>query len=117
MHVLLEAEKEASARTRNKFFELSTVPRNRREMLASTIVMFMQQFCGINAIAYYSSNIFVQGGFSQTSALIASFGFSAVNFVFAGPAIWTIDTFGRRNLLLVSFPLMAAMLLMTSFAL
>ena len=40
-----------------------------------------------------------------------------MNFVFAGPAIWTIDTFRRRNLLLVSFPLMALMLLMTGFAL
>ncbi len=59
----------------------------------------------------------MQSGFSQTAALLASFGFGAVNFVFAGPAIWTIDTFGRRNLLLVSFPLMAVMLLMTGFAL
>ncbi|TBU25760.1 hypothetical protein BD311DRAFT_808927 [Dichomitus squalens] len=116
MHVLLEAENEISALTGNKFLQLFTVPRNRRAVLASSIVMFMQQFCGINAIAYYSSTIFVQGGFSQTSALIASFGFGAVNFVFAGPAVWTIDTFGRRNLLLVSFPLMAAMLLMTGFA-
>ncbi|KAI1783044.1 hypothetical protein LXA43DRAFT_977304 [Ganoderma leucocontextum] len=116
MHVLLEAEKEVSARTRNKFLELFRLPRNRRATLASAIVMFMQQFCGVNAIAYYSSNIFVQGGFSQTSALIASFGFGAVNFVFAAPAVWTIDAFGRRNLLLVSFPLMAAMLLMTGFA-
>ncbi|KAI0767794.1 hypothetical protein C8Q74DRAFT_1370501 [Fomes fomentarius] len=116
IHVLLEAEKAVSSQHRNKFLELYTVPRNRRATLASSICMFMQQFCGINAIAYYSSNIFVQGGFSQTSALLASFGFGAVNFVFAGPAIWTIDTFGRRNLLLVSFPLMALMLLMTGFA-
>ena len=79
--------------------------------------MFMQQFCGVNAIAYYSSNIFVEGGFSQTSAILASFGFGAVNFVFAGPAVWTIDTFGRRNLLLVSFPTMAAMMLLICFAL
>ncbi|KAH9934461.1 uncharacterized protein BXZ73DRAFT_45706 [Epithele typhae] len=116
IHVLLEAEKEVDRKTRNKFLELWTIPRNRRASIASTIVMFMQQFCGVNAIAYYSSNIFVQGGFSQTSALLASFGFGAVNFVFAGPAVWTIDTFGRRNLLLVSFPLMAIFLLMTGFA-
>ncbi|PIL24778.1 MFS general substrate transporter [Ganoderma sinense ZZ0214-1] len=116
IHVLLEAEKEVSRSTRHKFLELFTVPRNRRATLASSIVMFMQQFCGVNAIAYYSSNIFVIGGFSQTAALLASFGFGAVNFVFAAPAVWTIDTFGRRNLLLVSFPLMAAMLLMTGFA-
>ncbi|TFK86318.1 general substrate transporter [Polyporus arcularius HHB13444] len=116
IHVLLEEEKRLSKNTQNKFLELFTVPRNRRATLASSIIMFMQQFCGINAIAYYSSNIFVQSGFSQTAALLASFGFGAVNFVFAGPAIWTIDTFGRRNLLLVSFPLMAVMLLMTGFA-
>ena len=70
MHVLLEAEKEVNSRTGNKFLELFTVPRNRRATLASAIVMFMQQFCGINAIAYYSSNIFVQGGFSRTSTLV-----------------------------------------------
>ena len=109
-------EKEIETR-RNPLVSLFTIPRNRRAALASFIVMFMQQLCGINAIAYYSSNIFVIGGFSQTAALLASFGFGAVNFVFAGPAVWTIDTFGRRNLLLVSFPLMALMLLMTGFAL
>ncbi|KAH9934522.1 uncharacterized protein BXZ73DRAFT_89586 [Epithele typhae] len=116
IHVLLEAEKEADRRTRNKFLELFTVPRNRRATLASGIVMFMQQFCGINAIAYYSSNIFVQGGLGVHNALIASWGYGMINFVFAGPAVWTIDTFGRRNLLLVSFPLMAFFLLMTGFA-
>ncbi|RPD60523.1 hypothetical protein L226DRAFT_570024 [Lentinus tigrinus ALCF2SS1-7] len=116
IHVLLEAEREVNKRAPNRFLELFTVPRNRRATLASSILMFMQQFCGVNAIAYYSSNIFVQGGFSQTAALLASFGFGAINFVFAGPAVWTIDTFGRRNLLLISFPLMAVTLLMTGFA-
>lgn len=43
--------------------------------------------------------------------MIASFGFGLVNFVFAWPAIWTIDTFGRRTLLLFTFPNMAWSLL------
>jgi MFS family permease len=34
-------------------------------------------------------------------------GFGIINFLFAIPAIWTIDTFGRRNLLLATFPFMA----------
>lgn len=38
-------------------------------------------------------------------------GFGLVNFVFAWPAIWTIDTFGRRTLLLFTFPQMAWTLL------
>jgi MFS family permease len=34
-------------------------------------------------------------------------GFGIINFLFALPAIWTIDSFGRRSLLLSTFPLMA----------
>lgn len=41
IHVLLEAEKEVNLKTRNKFLELFTIPRNRRATLASSIVMFM----------------------------------------------------------------------------
>lgn len=47
MHVLLEAERETmSMGTRNQIAELFTVRRNRNAMVASEIVMFMQQFCG-----------------------------------------------------------------------
>ena len=112
---MLEAEKEIKS-DQNGFLQLFTVPRNRRAALASTIVMFMQQFCGVNVIAYYSSNIFSQAGFSNIKALIASWGFGMLNWVFAIPAIYTIDTFGRRNLLLTTFPLMSIFLLMTGFA-
>lgn len=58
-------------------------------------------------IAYYSTQIFKDAGFSRSQALLASFGTGVVNWLFALPAIWTIDTFGRRNLLLVTFPLMS----------
>jgi MFS family permease len=43
--------------------------------------------------------------------LLASWGFGLVNFVFAWPAVWTIDTFGRRGLLLFTFPNMCWTLL------
>ncbi|KAK7685296.1 hypothetical protein QCA50_011659 [Cerrena zonata] len=115
IHVLLEAEKGIST-GRNRIVELFTVPRNRRALQASTIVMFMQQFCGVNAIAYYSTNIFTQSGFTQVNALLASWGFGMVNWLFAFPAVYTIDTFGRRNLLLTTFPLMSIFLLMSGFA-
>jgi len=71
--------------------------------------------CGINIIAFYSSTIFVDAGYSTRSALLASFGFGLVNFTFAFPAVWTIDTFGRRNLLLFTFPNMAWCLLAAGF--
>ncbi|KAF2267306.1 hypothetical protein CC78DRAFT_541754 [Lojkania enalia] len=115
MAELLKAEENMKI-GQSKVKELWTVPRNRRAMLASEIVMFMQQFCGVNVIAYYSSSIFVQSGFSNQSALAASLGFGIINFLFAIPAVYTIDTFGRRNLLLTTFPFMAIFLLFTGFS-
>lgn len=112
MHTLLEAESELSS-GKQKLKEMFTVGRNRRAMIGSEIVMFMQQFCGINVIAYYSSSIFLSAGFATSKALLASLGFGIVNFLFALPAVYTIDTFGRRNLLLTTFPLMALALIFT----
>ena len=94
-----------------RFTQLFTIPRVRRATVASGIVMLAQQMCGINIIAFYSSTIFEQAGASATGALLASFGFGLVNFIFAWPAIWTIDTYGRRTLLLFTFPMMAWTLL------
>ncbi|KAN0077791.1 Sugar transporter domain containing protein [Elaphomyces granulatus] len=115
MHTLLEAESHMRL-GQNKVVELLNVPRNRRALIASEIVMFMQQFCGVNVIAYYSSEIFLQANFSQISALSASLGFGLVNWLFAIPAVYTIDTFGRRNLLLTTFPLMSLSLFFTGFS-
>ncbi|KAL0581833.1 hypothetical protein V5O48_000201 [Marasmius crinis-equi] len=95
----------------SRFFELFTVPRVRRATTASFVVMIAQQMCGINIIAFYSSTIFVEAKYTIQQSLLASFGFGLVNWVFAFPAVWTIDTFGRRNLLLFTFPNMAWSLL------
>lgn len=71
-----------------RFFELFTVPRVRRATLASWVVMIAQQMCGINIIAFYSSTIFFQAGYTTRDALLASWGFGLVNWLFAFPAIW-----------------------------
>jgi len=99
-----------------RFIELFTIPRVRRATLASFTVMIAQQMCGINIIAFYSSTVFQNAGASVTSSLLASWGFGLVNFVFAWPAVFTIDTWGRRTLLLFTFPQMAWTLLGTGFS-
>ncbi|PSR90503.1 and other transporter-domain-containing protein [Coniella lustricola] len=117
MQIGLEAERKAmSMGKHNRIKELITVRRNRNAMVASEIVMYLQQFCGVNVIAYYSSEIFLDANFTETSALAASLGFGIINFLFAIPAIYTIDTFGRRNLLLTTFPLMSICLFFTGFS-
>ena len=112
---LLEIET-AERSGRNLWEEFFTVKRNRRAAQSSFFVMFMQQFCGVNVIAYYSTQIFMDAGFTRPNALLVSFGTGVTNWLFAIPAIYTIDTFGRRNLLLVTFPLMAICLLWAGFS-
>ncbi|OAA67205.1 Sugar/inositol transporter [Niveomyces insectorum RCEF 264] len=118
MHTLLEAEREVLVKGGGTSVvkEILTVPRNRNAMIASEIVMFMQQFCGVNVLAYYSSQIFLDANLSEVNALGASVGWGVINWLFAIPAIYTIDTFGRRNLLLVTFPLMALFMLFAGFS-
>ncbi|KAJ7447846.1 hypothetical protein FB451DRAFT_1103358 [Mycena latifolia] len=113
----LAAEDSARAGTTygGRILELFTVPRLRRATLASGIVMAAQQLSGIGIIAFYSSTIFTQAGYSAQAALTASVGFGAVNFVCAFPALKTIDKFGRRNLLLATLPNMAWCLFAAAF--
>ncbi|KAJ5605578.1 hypothetical protein N7510_008359 [Penicillium lagena] len=117
MHSQLQMEASLVNRTSNyfkRFTELFTIPRNRRAVVASFVVMMSQQMCGVNIISYYSSSIFSSAGASTLAALLFSFGFGAINFVFAFPAVKLIDQFGRRSLLLVTFPLMTITLIGTA---
>ncbi|OHF04679.1 hypothetical protein CORC01_00150 [Colletotrichum orchidophilum] len=113
-HKLLEIE--TKARGGRNWKDFFTVRRNRRAALSSYFTMIMQQFCGINAMMYYSTNIFETSGFDRSTALLTSMGMGLINWLFALPAFYTIDTFGRRNLLLVTFPLMSLCLFFTGFS-
>ncbi|OAQ67318.1 sugar porter (SP) family MFS transporter [Pochonia chlamydosporia 170] len=117
-YVGVELEREANKGKNlfTQFVELFTVPRNRRATLASWIVMFGQQFCGVNIIAYYSTNIFLDSGFDINAALLVSMGTGILNFFFAIPALFTIDRWGRRNLLLFTFPFLSLTLLWTGMS-
>ncbi|KAI6782601.1 Arabinose-proton symporter-like protein [Emericellopsis cladophorae] len=113
IHVQLQVEHEYIGRGNylRRIVELFTIPRIRRATLASWVVMIAQQMCGINIIAFYSTSVFAQAGSTDFEAYLSTMGFGLINFVFAFPAIWTIDTFGRRSLLLFTFPQMAWTLL------
>lgn len=58
-----------------RVMELFTVPRIRRATISSSIIVIAQQFSGINIMAFYSSTIFSEAGYSVKQSLLASFGF------------------------------------------
>ncbi|KAK4083366.1 hypothetical protein Purlil1_10777 [Purpureocillium lilacinum] len=117
-YVGVELEREANKGKNlfTQFIELFTVPRNRRATWATWILMVGQQFCGVNIIAYFSTNIFLEANYSINSALLASMGTGILNWVFAIPALFTIDRWGRRNLLLFTFPFLSITLLWTGMS-
>ena len=79
-HVLLMEENSLQMSYWTRLKEVFTVRRNRNALVSAFICAFMQQFCAINVIAYYSSAIFLQSGFSEISSLCASLGFGLINF-------------------------------------
>ncbi|KAI1654043.1 hypothetical protein F4813DRAFT_393194 [Daldinia decipiens] len=108
IHAQLSIENQLTNKTNyvTRFTQLFTIPRVRRASIAAFTVMIAQQMCGINIIAFYSTTVFVDAGYNDFQAMLCSFGFGLVNWLFAFPAFWTIDTFGRRSLLLFTFPQM-----------
>ena len=78
--------------------------------------MFGQQFCAVNIIAYYSTNIFIDGGYSLNSALLASMGTGILNWGFALPALLRIYKLGGRPFMIFTFPLLAFFLLWTGMS-
>ena len=55
-----------------RVLDLFRVRRNRRAVIASLIVMFFQQFCGINVLIYYSSTVLTTAGYLPQQALYVS---------------------------------------------
>lgn len=67
MHTLLEAESQMKL-GRSKLVELVTVPRNRRAMVASEILMFMQQVSSQESYLLSRSRLLTSGGILSSSA-------------------------------------------------
>lgn len=69
-------------------------------VLVGVGMMFMQICTGINTIIFYTTTIFKMAGFSDNiSAIYATIGIGAVNFLMTFVAIFFTDKWGRKPLL------------------
>jgi SP family arabinose:H+ symporter-like MFS transporter len=75
-------------------------PGLRIALLIGILLPFFQQASGINVIIYYGPKIFNAAGFTFSSALGGQVTIGIVNVIATFIAIWKVDDFGRRPLLL-----------------
>lgn len=73
----------------------------RRPLLIASVLMACSQFCGINAIMYYSTKIFATAGGGHDAAFASSVWVGSINLVFTLVAIGFVDRLGRKPLLLI----------------
>lgn len=81
---------------------------------AIAIAMF-NQLSGINALLYYAPHIFELGGAAADSALLQSIAIGGTNLVFTIAALFLIDRFGRRPLILFGSIATAAALFLVAW--
>jgi SP family arabinose:H+ symporter-like MFS transporter len=72
-----------------------------KPLAIAVVLMACSQFCGINAIMYYSTKIFVAAGAGKNAAFTSSVWVGLINLLFTFVAIGLVDKLGRRPLLLI----------------
>lgn len=73
-----------------------------------SILMFFQQFTGMNALIYYAPKIFQSVGLTgQSVSLLATGVVGIINFIMTFPAVIFLDVLGRKSALMVASIVMA----------
>ncbi|KAL2083976.1 hypothetical protein ACEWY4_019494 [Coilia grayii] len=92
--------------------ELFRSPAYRQPIIIAIVLQLSQQLSGINAVFYYSTDIFSKAGVSEP--IYATIGAGVVNTVFTVVSLFLVDRAGRRTLHIIGLTGMAvSALLMT----
>ena len=100
----LAAKEKGSVWTREfaQYYQIVRTWDNFKRVATAWLVMFFQQWSGIDAIIYYASNVFMSLGLTGgTQALLATGVTGVVFFISTLPAMAVIDKFGRKPMLQV----------------
>jgi len=76
-------------------------PRYRRVLVLGLVIAVFQQWCGTNVIFNYAQEIFVGAGFDVDGMFINIVITGIANVVFTFVALYTIEKWGRRTLMLI----------------
>lgn len=111
---LNEIKRSVSSRSRRTTIHFSEL-KQKKYWFPLTVgigLLVLQQATGVNAILFYSSNMFEAAGISSSN--IATCGLGAVQVIATGVTTWLMDKAGRRILLTVSAGGMTASFLLAA---
>lgn len=76
------------------------VKENRFPVMIAILIAAFNQLAGINAIMIYAPRVFEMAGFGTNASLLQSISVGATNLIFTFVALFLIDKYGRRTLLM-----------------
>lgn len=75
-------------------------PEHRKPIIITILIAAFNQLAGINAIIIYAPRVFAMTGIGDDAALMQSISIGLTNLIFTIIALFLIDRFGRRHLLM-----------------
>jgi len=103
-HLVEQEEAEEQGKHAYAWIDFFTVPRARRAIIFATLMVFLGQFTGVNAIMYYMSVLLSRVGFDDRSAVFMSLVGGGSLLLGTIPAILYMDRFGRRTAAITLLP-------------
>lgn len=85
-------------------------------IIISIILSVFQQFVGINVVMYYAANIFRNMGASTDASMLQTIIVGIINMLFTIVAIFTVDRFGRKPLMITGALIMGISMLSLGFS-
>ncbi|MBK5193600.1 MAG: D-xylose transporter XylE [Flavobacteriaceae bacterium] len=86
-------------------------------VIIGLLLSVFQQFVGINVVLYYAPEIFRGMGMKTDASLLQTIIVGAINMIFTVVAIFTVDKFGRKKLMMIGSGFMAVSMIGLGFAL
>lgn len=92
-----EAEDRKRESTLQLWSDLFRLPRNRRALVYSSIMITLGQLTGVNAVMYYMSTLMAKIGFDEKNSVFMSLVGGGSLLIGTIPAILWMDKYGRRT--------------------